>query len=83
MSEARPKNVGSEAMLRKLVMLVLLGYFVSKVMEKRERRAGMTGARPTNRQAELRRRGKPAGDWDMVDERSNESFPANDPPGTY
>jgi hypothetical protein len=83
MSEARPKNVGSEAMLRKLVMLVLLGYFVSKVMEKRERRAGMTGARPTNRQAELRRRGKPAGDWDMVDERSNESFPASDPPGTY
>jgi hypothetical protein len=53
------------------------------VMEKRERRAGMTGANPTNRQAELRRKSKPAGDWDMVDERSNESFPASDPPGTY
>ncbi len=74
---------GGETMLRKLVMLVLLGYVVSKVMNPGERRVGMTGARAANRQAELRRRRQRAGDWDMVDERSDESFPASDPPGTY
>lgn len=42
----------------------------------------------TRRAAEVRTAGRkemrdPPGDWDIVDEQSDESFPASDPPGNY
>jgi hypothetical protein len=71
-------------MLRRILMLLLLGYFVSKVLDEHDGgRSRVTGRRAMPQRDRKRRTRKPARKWDMVDERSDESFPASDPPGTY
>jgi hypothetical protein len=70
-------------MLRRILMLLLLGYFVSKVLDEHDGRSRVTGRRAMPQRDRTRRTRKPARKRDMVDERSDESFPASDPPGTY
>ena len=68
-----------------------LGYlYWQKNRDQREGYAAFAGGEPRDRNfAKVRDAGpkamrdKPAGKWSKVDEASDQSFPASDPPSTY
>ena len=76
-------------MIRKLLLLGLAGYALSRAFDRpdaRGRRYAGRVSRPHSRDvraAGTREMKNPPRHWDMTDERTDESFPASDPPGNY
>lgn len=76
---------------KNLVVVAMAGlglYTIMSALAPRTASQGMTGRRSTHDGSEVRPAGPKAmkdrpKEWDMVDERADESFPASDPPGTY
>lgn len=69
-------------LLRNLALLIAAGYVVQCTISHLAR-TGSTAERAKIRNAGRREMKVPPKDWDMVDERADESFPASDPPGNY
>ncbi|WFE76566.1 hypothetical protein [Roseinatronobacter sp. S2] len=69
-------------LLRNLALLIAAGYVVQCAATKFAH-AGRGAERTSIRNAGRREMTTPPKDWDMVDERADESFPASDPPGNY
>jgi len=77
--------------MRKILIMGLVGYVLSKVFAHPDRGAARSVPRsiprraraPGIRQSGPREMKDPPRDWDLTDERSDESFPASDPPGNY
>ncbi|WP_333826416.1 hypothetical protein [Pararhodobacter sp.] len=74
-------------LIRRLMIAALIAYTVLEALAQRSRRLAQERAsgtpEPDVRQAGRRAMKDPPRDWDMTDERADESFPASDPPGTY
>ncbi|MDD7972791.1 hypothetical protein [Roseinatronobacter alkalisoli] len=69
--------------IRNLILVCAAGFFAGRATARRAH-----VGRPPRKAANIRNAGRrqmtsPPKNWDMVDERSDESFPASDPPGTY
>lgn len=77
--------------LRKILVVGLVGYALIKAFGTPEQRAAYGDNRRSPerrsasriRQAGTREMKDPPRDWDDIDERVDESFPASDPPGKY
>jgi hypothetical protein len=73
--------------MRKILIMGLVGYALGRVFSRpRPGAARPLPARdraPGIRQSGPREMKDPPRDWDLTDERSDESFPASDPPGNY
>ncbi|WP_425434917.1 hypothetical protein [Natronohydrobacter thiooxidans] len=69
-------------LLRNIALLIAAGYLVQCTLSHLGQ-TGSAGARTKIRDAGRREMKAPPKDWDMVDERGDESFPASDPPGNY
>lgn len=71
--------------MRKILIMGLVGYAISRAFSHPDRGDGRL--RPPRargiRQSGPREMKDPPRDWDLTDERSDESFPASDPPGNY
>ncbi|MFN3524480.1 MAG: hypothetical protein ACK4YU_00210 [Paracoccus sp. (in: a-proteobacteria)] len=65
--------------MRSLWMLIL-AVSAALIARRADRHADRRGRSP--QLVTDRLQGRPA-DWTMIDERSDQSFPASDPPGTY
>jgi len=73
--------------LRKILIMGLVGYALTKAFARPERNP-VTSTPPHNASPRVRQSGPremkdPPRDWDLTDERGDESFPASDPPGNY
>ena len=70
--------------ISRLMILGLVAYVGARIMRDRQHLALPAPPRG-RRQRETGTNSTPSrpSDWDMVDERDDESFPASDPPGTY
>jgi len=79
---ARPVLTEDTMRLRKLALLIAAGYAMQCAIASLAR-AGSAAQRSKSRHAGRRKLKVRSKDWDMVDERADQSFPASDPPGTY
>ncbi|MGE0597355.1 MAG: hypothetical protein AB7P07_13410 [Hyphomonadaceae bacterium] len=73
-------------MLRKLIGaagLIGTGIAIGRFLAETEPDAGEAGKPPKVRDAGPEAMSVPPKRWDTVDEQSDESFPASDPPGNY
>lgn len=66
----------------KFALVALAGYVAARAIARSARDHGTSDGAKV-RQAGPREMKDPPDNWDMVDERADESFPASDPPGTY
>lgn len=77
--------------IRKILIMGLVGFALTKAFARPEHRPGRTPSRSAPardaasgvRQSGPREMKDPPRDWDLTDERGDESFPASDPPGNY
>lgn len=65
------------------LLTILLGLAVGIALTRRGYLRSETQARQKVRTAGPAEMRDPPTDWTEIDERSDESFPASDPPGTY
>jgi hypothetical protein len=76
-------------MLFKLAALGAIGFAGFKIYKKNRGHAAFAGGQPQGSHTDVREAGPqamadpPKREWTKVDENSDESFPASDPPGNY